>query len=268
MMPLTPRQFTLTFSLLLSLLVVAVADTPIIRMARISFIEGEVSYRRANQEDQNWYDASTNTPLGENDQVFTGQRGRAEIQLTGRNIVRLDGDTSFKIAQFTTAITQISLPVGTAIFQVESLDRKQFDIVAANDVNQDDPVYFEVNTPTVAVTLRKTGTYRIRVQDDGTTEVVVRNGEAEIFNQEIGAMVVKKGRRIVIEGDDPSYYQLTKLQDKDPFDRWSELCRGCINFVACASAMTEERIFTKPLSPLLAVSSTFASCNSLFVRRS
>jgi hypothetical protein len=222
MIPSTPSRFVLTVSLLLSFFAFAVADTPIIRMARLSFLEGEVSYQRANQEDKNWYDASTNTPLGENDQVFTGQRGRAEIQLTGRNIVRLDGDTSFKIAQFTTAVTQISLPVGSAIFRVDSLDRRQFDIVSANDANRADPLYFEVNTPTVSVTLLKIGNYRINVQNDGTTEVVVRNGEAEVYNQELGTIVVKKGRRIVIEGNDPGFYQIAKLQDKDAFERWSE----------------------------------------------
>ena len=223
MIPSIPSRFVLTCSLLLSLLAVALADTPIIRMARISVIDGEVSYRRAKQDDQNaWYDAATNTPLGENDQVFTGQRGRAEIQLTGRNIVRLDFDTSFKIAQFTTAVTQISLPVGTATFRVDSLDPRQFDVVAATQVNTNDPVFFEVNTPTVAVTLLKPGIYRISVQDDGTTEVSVRSGEAEIYNQELDTITIKKGRRIVVEGNNAGDYRFAKLQDKDSFDRWSD----------------------------------------------
>jgi hypothetical protein len=222
MIPSIPSRLVLTVSLLLALLALVVADTPIIRMARISVVEGEVSYRRALQDDKAWYDASPNTPLGENDQVFTGQRGRAEIQLTGRNIVRLDGDTSFKISQFTTAVTQIGLPLGTATFRIESLDRRQFDIVDARDAGQDEPVFFEVNTPTVAVTLLKVGDYRINVREDGQTEVIVRNGEAEVYSQELGTIVIKKGRRIVIEGDGQGYYQMARLQDKDAFDRWND----------------------------------------------
>jgi FecR protein len=218
----TPRRFVVTFSLLLSLFALALADSPIIHMARLSLIEGDVSYRRANHDDKNWYDASTNTPLGENDQVYTGPRGRAEIQLTGRNIVRLDGDTSFKISQFTTAITQIGLPLGTATFRIESLDRRQFDIVDARDIGQDDPLYFEVNTPTVSVTLLKVGDYRINVQENGATEIIVRNGEAEVYSQELGTVTVKKGRRLVIEGDGLGYHQTSKLQDKDAFDRWND----------------------------------------------
>jgi hypothetical protein len=222
MIPATPSRIVLLASLLISLFAIALADTPIIRMARISVIEGEVSYRRAKHDDKTWYDASSNTPLSENDQVFTGQRGRAEIQLTGRNLVRLDSDTSFKIAQFTTAVTQISLPVGTATFRVDSLDRRQFDVVDVKDANSDDPVYFEVNTPTVAVTLLKPGLYRISVQDDGTTEVMVRSGEAEVYNQELDTITVKKGRRILIEGNDVGSYQMARLPDKDSFDRWNE----------------------------------------------
>lgn len=223
MNPSTPSRSLLLLSLLLSLFALALADTPLIRMARISVIEGEVSYRRAKQDDQSsWYDAATNTPLGENDQVFTGQRGRAEIQLTGRNIVRLDSDTSFKIAQFTTAVTQISLPLGTATFRVDSLDPRQFDVVEANQVSANNPLFFEVNTPTVAVTLLKPGTYRISVQDDGTTEVSVRNGEAEVYNQELDTITIKKGRRLVVEGNNVGDYRLAKLADKDAFDRWNE----------------------------------------------
>ena len=214
-------RFLLTFTVLASLCLIALAQTPMTRMARISLIEGQVSYLR-DKDTNNWYDAAMNTPLGEKDQVFTGARGRTEIQLTGRNVVRLDSETSFKISQFTTAVTQVALPVGNATIRIESLDRRQFDTVDVRDSNADDPLYFEVNTPTVAVTLLKTGTYRINVREDGTTEINVRSGEAEIYNQEIGAMTLKKGRSIQIEGNDVSNYRLAKLQDKDSWDRWND----------------------------------------------
>ncbi len=197
------------------------AQSSMTRIARISLIEGQVSYLR-DKDSSNWFDAAMNTPLGEKDQVFTGARGRTEIQLTGRNVVRLDTETSFKISQFTTAVTQIALPVGNATIRIESLDRRQFHTVDVRDSNSDDPLYFEVNTPTVAVTLLKTGTYRINVREDGTTEINIRSGEAEIYNQEIGTMLLKKGRSIQIEGNDVSNYRLAKVQDKDSWDRWND----------------------------------------------
>ncbi len=214
-------RLLLTITLFASLGLVSFAQAPMTRIARISLIEGQVSYLR-DKDTNNWFDAAMNTPLGEKDQVFTGARGRTEIQLTGRNVVRLDSETSFKISQFTTAVTQIALPVGNATIRIESLDRRQFDTVDVRDSNSDDPLYFEVNTPTVAITLLKTGIYRINVREDGTTEINVRSGEAEIYNQEIGTMLLKKGRSIQIEGNDVSNYRLAKVQDKDAWDRWND----------------------------------------------
>ena len=183
--------------------VLASADEQFVHMARVSLTEGQVSYRRANDAGSDWYDASVNMPLGENDQVFTSPGGRAEVQLTGRNIVRLDYDTSFKITQFNTNLTQVALAVGTATFRIDSLDPRQFQVVDARDWNDNDPLYFEVSTPTAAITLRKTGIYRISVRDDGTTEVQVRQGEADVYNKELGSLIVKQGRAIWIEGKDP-----------------------------------------------------------------
>jgi hypothetical protein len=191
-------------------------------MGRFSAVEGEVSYRRAADAEQYWFDAAVNTPLGENDQVFTSRAGRAEIQLTGRNIVRLDCDTSFKITQFTTDLTQVSLQLGTATFRVDSLDRRQFQLVDARDLANNDPLYFEINTPTVAVTLVKEGVYRVTVREDGTTEVVTQRGEAEVYNRELGTIALRQGRRIVVEGDDPSYYQIARARERDEWDAWGE----------------------------------------------
>jgi hypothetical protein len=200
----------------------AIADGRILRVARISLIEGDVSYQRAGDAAHDWFDATINMPLNENDQVFTGLDGRAEIQLTGRNIVRLNHDTNLKITQFNTGTTQLALSVGTATFRIESLDRRQFDVVDARDAGSDDPIFFEVDTPTVAVTLLKEGAYRINVREDGTTEIIVRQGAAEVYNQEFGSISVKQGRRMVVDGREADSYQVARMEDKDEWDRWND----------------------------------------------
>ncbi|MGE0130736.1 MAG: DUF6600 domain-containing protein [Blastocatellales bacterium] len=206
---------------LVALCSLALADGRIFRVARISLIEGEVSYQRANDSKKDWFDATLNLPLDESDQLYSGPDGRAEIQLSGRNIVRIDRDTNLRFTQFNTGTVQMALSIGTAYFRVDSLDKRQFDVVDANDPGANDPVYFEVDTPTVAITFVKEGNYRINVRDDGSTEVIVRRGQAEVYSQEIGAVVVKKGRRILVEGRD-DVYQITKLEDKDNWDRWND----------------------------------------------
>lgn len=211
----------LLLSILASLVTLVVAQDPAVRVARISLIEGEVSYQRTG-DGQNWYDASLNLPLNERDQLYSGPGGRSEIQITGRNLIRIDSNTNLRFSQFNNGTIQFALPVGTGTFRVDSLDRRQFSVVDANDVGRDDPVYFEVDTPIVAVTFLKEGNYRINVRDDGTTEVIVRRGQAEVYNREIGAVTVKQGRRIVVDGHDANYFQIARLDDKDNWDRWND----------------------------------------------
>ena len=187
---------------LVALFSLAMADDPIFRVARISLVEGEVSYQRANDSRKDWFDATLNLPLEENDQLYSASDGRAEIQLSGRNTVRIDHDTNLRFTQFNTGVIQMSLSIGSAYFRIDSLSKHQFQVVDANDSGANDPVYFEIDTPTVAVTFVKEGVYRINVRDDGSTEVIVRQGQAEVYNQEIETVVVKKGKRIIVEGRD------------------------------------------------------------------
>ena len=206
---------------LVALCSLALADDPIFRVARISLVEGEVSYQRANDSRKDWFDATLNQPLDESDQLYSGSDGRAEIQLSGRNIVRIDRDTNLRFTQFNTGVIQMSLPIGSAYFRIDSLDKRQFQVVDANDAGVNDPVYFEVDTPTVAVTFTREGVYRLNVRDDGSTEVIVRQGQAEVYNQEIGTIIVKKGRRIIVEAND-AFYRVASLEDKDNWDRWND----------------------------------------------
>src|SRR5215813_1967397 len=190
---------------LVALCSLALADDPIFHVARISLVEGEVSYQRSNSSGdlgKDWFDATLNLPLEENDQIYSGSDGRAEIQLSGRNVVRISRDTNLRFTQFSPGAVQMALPIGSAYFRIDSLDKRQFEVVDANDAGINDPLYFEVDTPTVAVTLVKEGVYRINVNEDGSTEVIVRQGQAEVYGQEIGTVVVKKGKRVVVENRD------------------------------------------------------------------
>ncbi len=218
----SPALMALIALLMTVLCTLVIADEPVIRVARVSLIDGDVSYQRANDSRRDWFDATINLPLDQSDQLYSGPNGRAEIQLSGRNIVRIDHDTNLRFTAFNTGTIQLALPVGTATFRIDSLDRRQFHVVDANDVGVDDPVYFEVDTPVVAVTLLKEGLYRINVRDDGFTEVIVRRGQAEVYHKDLGTITVKQGRRILIEGNDPGFFQITRLDDKDDWDRWND----------------------------------------------
>ena len=98
-------------------------------MARISLIEGDVSYQRAGSGDDkntDWFDATVNLPLDEKDQVYSAKNGRAEVQFSGGTLARIDRDTNLRIVQFNTSTIQLAQSIGTATYRVESLDRRQF----------------------------------------------------------------------------------------------------------------------------------------------
>lgn len=197
------------------------ADDPALRVARVSLTEGQVSYQRAADNDNGWTGATVNTPLNVNDQVQTGADGRAAIQLTGRNLVRLDYDTSFRITQFNTGTTQLALPAGTATFRIDSLDPRQFQLTSAQEAGDWGNVYFEIDTPAAAVTLLKDGVYRINARQDGTTEVETWRGEAEVYNQKLGVVSVKQGSEMIV-GAGADSYRMARAADKDEWDRWND----------------------------------------------
>lgn len=207
---------------LMAMSVSSFADDPALRVARVSLIEGQVNYQRAADNDNGWAGATANTPLNVNDQVQTGVNGRAEIQLTGRNIVRLDYDTSFRVIQFNTEATRFALPAGTATFRIDSLDPRQFQLTSAREAENWGSVYFEVDTPAAAVTLLKAGDYRIDARPDGTIDLIVRRGEAEIYNQQLGVVTVEQGRRIVVQGGAADSYQLARFDGRDEWDQWND----------------------------------------------
>jgi hypothetical protein len=200
----------------------ATAQERVLRVARVSLIEGDVNFQRSQDKRDEWFEATINLPLHENDQIYTGPNGRTEVQFTGGNLVRLSHDTNFRITQFNNATMQFALSIGTATFRIDNLDKRRLQTVDASQVDNDQPIYFEVDSPVVAVTFLREGSYRINVADDGTTEVIVWHGAAEVFNKELGTIPLKEGRRIVVEGKDSSLYQVRKVDDKDEWDHWNE----------------------------------------------
>src|SRR5262245_55110277 len=126
---------------LLALCTVALADDPISYLVRVSLAEGEVSYQRASDPKSDWFDVTSNTPLDQSDQIYTGSNGRAEIELLGRNVARMSHDTHLSLTKLDAGTMQFALSIGTATFRVSSLDRRQFQIVDASQAGNTDPVY-------------------------------------------------------------------------------------------------------------------------------
>ena len=131
-------------------------------VARISVLNGDVSVRRADSGDV--VAAAINGPLMANDSILTGSSARAEVQLDWANVIRVGPNSEVRFSGLDVKGFQMQITAGTVMFRVLRPSQAQA----------------EIDTPSVAIHPLGQGAYRVSVRDDGTSEITVRIGEAEI----------------------------------------------------------------------------------------
>jgi hypothetical protein len=186
------------------------SEGPAPDVARISLIKGDVTTQRADTGD--WSATTVNAPLMRGDQVATGDNSRTEIQLDPTNLVRLAGHSQVKIADLSRSRIQIQVAQGYANYSV--FKGSEADV--------------EIDTPNVAVHPLQPGRYRVQVVSDAETDVIVREGEAEVTTQQ-GSTRVKEGDLITIRGTDSPEYRVDAAPAKDDWDQWNRDRDNVIN---------------------------------------
>jgi hypothetical protein len=178
------------------------ADPPD-RAARVSYVDGNVSMQPAGEED--WTAAILNRPLTTGDKLWTESGSRAEIQV-GPAAVRMDSDTGLSFLNVDDDTIQMRMTAGVMSVSVHWLE--------GND-------HIEVDTPNVAVTLLRPGTYRVEVDDRGDTTVLkISEGEAEA-NAPGNDVIVHNQQVVTFRGYDQLSAQFGTLGAPDEFDAWS-----------------------------------------------
>ena len=172
-------------------------------VARISLVHGEISMQRGDTGD--WSTATLNTPLVRGDQVATGEKSRAEIQLDYADILRLSAHSQAKIADLTRTRIQLQIAQGYASYSM--FKGGEADV--------------EIDTPNVSVRPLRKGRYRVQVNSDSETEVIVREGEAEVTTPQ-GSTTVKQGQVITIRGTSNPEYRVDSAPPKDDWDRFNK----------------------------------------------
>ncbi len=171
-------------------------------VARVSLIHGDVSTQRGDSGD--WVVVTLNTPVVVGDNVATGKRSRAEVQLDYANILRMSDEATAKIAGLTR--TKIQVQIGQGLVTYSILKGSEADV--------------EIDTPNVAVRPQGEGDYRILVNNDAETQVIVRKGSAEVSTPQ-GSTRLEKGQQITIQGTDNPQYQTASAPSKDDWDDWN-----------------------------------------------
>ena len=175
------------------------------RVGRLSYLSGSVSFRPGDVDD--WTAATTNYPLHNGDHLWTDNDARAEITV-GSSAFRLAPQSAFGFLALDDRTVQVRLSQGSLNVRVRDLG---------------DSESLEIDTPSGAVSLLRSGVYRVDVDSSGdTTSVTVRRGEAEVtasgsafpVHPEQTAMVVGGG------GDSPTY----DVRDAIRSDDWEDWC--------------------------------------------
>jgi len=174
------------------------------RVGRLSFVTGAVSFRPGDVDD--WVAATVNYPLHDGDHLWTDSDARAEITV-GSTAFRLAPQSAFGFLALDDRTVQVRLSQGSLNVRVRDLD---------------DDESFEIDTPSGAVSLLRTGVYRVDVDTTGdTTSVTVRHGAAEVTAAG-SAFPVRGKHTAVVAGGDSASYDVQDAIRSDDFEDWCE----------------------------------------------
>ncbi len=172
-------------------------------VARLSVVQGDVNVRRGDNGEL--VAAVTNAPIMAQDHLQTSPGSRAEVELDYGNLIRLAPNTEVGFADLEYHRYQLQLAAGAIIYRVL----------------RDSGAQAEIDTPSIALRPEGQGEYRISVLNDGTTEISVRSGQAEIFSPH-GSEQLAAGRTVLVRGNpgDPEF-QPAYEAPRDQLDDWS-----------------------------------------------
>ena len=180
------------------------------RVARISFISGDVQIRRADQTV--WERAAKNLPIVEGDEIATDDNARVEIQFNSESYLRLSENAYLKITTLRDEGIAVSLPNGSLSLRVLAFDK--------------DRASFEIDAPQTTVSVERAGMYRVDAGNSSDTQVrvsVTDSGQARVYSENSG-FTLRNGRSATIQIDG-NYAGEWETADAsryaDEFDSWS-----------------------------------------------
>ena len=178
-------------------------DDPSRGVARISILQGDANVRRGDSGEL--VAAAVNAPLLAQDHIITAPGARAEVELDSANVVRLAPGTDLAMADLAYHKFQIQLAQGTIMYSVMRASKAET----------------EIDTPSISIRPLGLGEYRISILSDGSTQVTVRAGQAEIFSPQ-GSEQLAEGRTMIVRGSPQSAeFQTSYAIPPDDFDQWN-----------------------------------------------
>lgn len=177
---------------------------PPTRVARLSYIDGTVSFQPGGQG--NWGAAARNRPVTVGDKIWVDNNSRAELQ-AGEASIHLSNMTALSFLNLDEQTTQVRVAEGAINFRVREL--REGDV-------------YEVDAPNIVFNVSQAGAFRIEVNENGdATRVTTIRGEGQVTaNGEV--YTIHAGERGEFNGTDGQVtYFVAAAPAPDDFDQWS-----------------------------------------------
>ncbi|WP_440222241.1 DUF6600 domain-containing protein [Dokdonella sp. MW10] len=180
----------------------AAADPPG-RVARLSYLGGNVSFQPAGVDE--WTEASLNRPLSTGDGLYADRNSRVELEV-GAATLRLDERSAFNVLNLDDDFMQVELTEGVLNLRVHRIFQGQT---------------YEIDTPTLAFVIDEPGQYRVDIAPDGaSTMVTVFDGRGDVYGENNASYAVRGGQSYRFNDSSLRDYEIFDLPREDDFDRW------------------------------------------------
>jgi hypothetical protein len=179
-------------------------DDPPGRVARLSYVQGSVSFQPSGEND--WVQANPNRPLTTGDNLWADKESRAEVHV-GSTAIRLSSETGISFLNLDDRTVQLQLAQGAIEVHLRHL--------VAGDA-------FEVDTPNLSFTLTRAGEYRIETDPNAnSTVIIVREGEGQVTGGG-ESYDLQPGQQYTFSGTDQLTYEASEAPGFDDFEDWCQ----------------------------------------------
>ena len=179
-------------------------DDPPSRVARLGYMEGQVSFQPAGENE--WVGAVPNRPMTTGDKLWVDRESRAEIQL-GSSTIDMAPNTGFSFLNLDDRTSQMEVTAGAINVRVWHMEPDSV---------------FEIDTPNQAFTIQQPGRYRVETSENGDyTVVTIREGAGESSGNG-QSYTLHAGERTTFRGTTSLNADMEQIGPPDDFDNWSE----------------------------------------------
>ena len=180
-------------------------DDEMVAPARLGVAEGQVSFWRPGED--SWEPARVNTALVAGDAIHTGGDGTAEIQIGGRDFVRLAANTQLSFVAFDRRMARFRVASGMASFDLRGATPDRTVVI---------------DTANAAILVNARGYYRVDTRGGATRLTARHGGQATLTLADGASVYVAANEELIVPETSRPVVERRVAAAADAWDRWND----------------------------------------------